>query len=62
MSVPHRREPLRCVRPGCSHPYTEHAPGGGGCMYWFPLNGEHCECRGFRFVPLPEDRPRPLRY
>jgi hypothetical protein len=40
------RDGVRCVRPGCSHGYGIHAPGGGGCLYWFPLSGEHC--RGSR--------------
>lgn len=49
--------PIRCARPGCRHPYSQHAPGGGNCMYWFPLNGDHCECNGFRWVPLADDPP-----
>lgn len=54
---------VRCVRPGCSHGYGIHAPGGGGCLYWFPLSGEHCPCHGFRWVELPTDLPSgPPRY
>jgi hypothetical protein len=52
---------VRCVRPGCRHSYLDHAPGGGGCMYWFPFNGEHCECHGFRFVPLEDQAPPRFR-
>lgn len=44
--------PLACARPGCPHRYGEHAPGGGNCMVWDTVTGEHCDCRGFQWVPL----------
>jgi hypothetical protein len=52
---------VRCERPGCRHAYVQHAPGGGNCMYWFTLTGEHCECQGFRWVSLA-DEPLPPRW
>jgi hypothetical protein len=51
---------VRCERAGCRHPYVQHAPGGGNCMYWFPLNGEHCDCHGFRWVSLADEPARQL--
>jgi hypothetical protein len=51
---------VRCERSGCRHGYSDHAPGGGNCMYWFPLNGDHCECVGFQWVSLSTD-PAPPR-
>jgi hypothetical protein len=48
---------VSCARLGCSHRYGEHAPGGGGCMYWFPLNGDHCPCVGFQWVEVPATSP-----
>lgn len=45
--------PLLCARPGCAHAYAgEHAPGGGNCMVWDPVSGEHCLCRGYQWVRL----------
>jgi hypothetical protein len=51
---------VRCARSGCLHPYIDHAPGGGNCRYWFPLNGDHCGCHGFQWVSLDAD-PAPPR-
>lgn len=60
--LPDQSPGVRCRRDGCRHPYVQHAPGGGNCMYWFPLNGDHCECPGFRWVELPADaEPAPPR-
>jgi hypothetical protein len=52
---------VRCEREGCRHPYVQHAPGGGNCMYWFPLNSEHCGCHGFRWVAIEQPVPPPYR-
>lgn len=41
---------VTCARPGCSYPYSEHAPGGGAC------SNPDCDCEGFLWVD-PEGVP-----
>lgn len=43
--------PVTCARPGCEHPYSDHATAGGPCRAFYPDNGP-CLCRGFRWVGL----------
>jgi len=43
---------------GCGHPFPQHAPGGGGCLWWEPPDpATRCRCALFRYVPA-EDPPR----
>lgn len=38
---------VRCARPGCEHPYSDHEGGGGRCLH--PA-GVGCWCRGFLWI------------